>query len=105
VLGDTVDRAHVLIGEHAGAAAAYVAMTRGRHSNTAHLVAESLDDARRQWIEVFGRDRADLGPAHARWAAVDAIDRYGAAARSRPAPRLPAPQYRPPSSQPSGIGI
>ncbi|RYB96210.1 AAA family ATPase [Nocardioides glacieisoli] len=103
--GDTVDRAHVLIGEHTGAAAAYVAMTRGRHSNTSHLVAESLDDARRQWIEVFGRDRADLGPAHARRAVVDAIDRYGAAARSRPAPRLPAPQYRPPSSQPSGIGF
>ena len=28
--GETVDRAHVAIGEHTGAAAAYVAMTRGR---------------------------------------------------------------------------
>ena len=55
-----------LIGEHTGAAAAYVAMTRGRETNTAHLVAENLDDARKQWVEVFGRDRADLGPAHAR---------------------------------------
>ena len=39
--GDTVDHAHVALGEHTGAAAAYVAMTRGRHDNTAHLVAET----------------------------------------------------------------
>ncbi len=103
--GDTVDQAHVAISDTTGAAAAYVAMTRGRHSNTAHLVADNPDGAKRQWIDVFGRDRADLGPDHARRAAVDAIDRYGTAARSRPAPRLPAPQYRPPSSQPSGIGL
>ncbi|SNQ49741.1 ATP-dependent exoDNAse (Exonuclease V) alpha subunit-helicase superfamily I member-like protein (fragment) [Frankia canadensis] len=32
--GETVDRAHVAIGDTAGAAAAYVAMTRGRHGNT-----------------------------------------------------------------------
>ena len=41
-------------------------MTRGRHHNIAHLVADNLDDARSQWIDVFSRDRADLGPAHAR---------------------------------------
>ena len=62
--GDTVDSAHVLIGEHIGATAAYVAMTRGRDANTAHLVAEDLADARKQWVDVFSRDRADLGPAH-----------------------------------------
>ena len=94
----------VALGETTGAASAYVAMTRGRHHNTAHLVANSLDEARRQWIDVFSRDRADLGPAHARRVAVDAIDQYGAAARPRPTPRLPAPE-RPPSSQPSGIGF
>ena len=88
--GSTVDRAHVAIGDHTGAAAAYVAMTRGRESNTAHLVAENLEDARRQWIEVFSRDRADLGPAHARRRAVDAIDRYGPQAR-RPAGCPPHP--------------
>ena len=75
--GETVGSAHVLIGEQTGAASAYVAMTRGRNANTAHLVAESLEDARRQWIDVFSRDRADLGPAHARRQASDAIDRYG----------------------------
>lgn len=76
--GETVEAAHVVIGEHTGAAAAYVAMTRGRASNTAHVVAESVDDAKQQWINVFSRDRADLGPAHARRQAIDAIEVYGA---------------------------
>ena len=48
-----------------GAAAAYVGMTRGRNRNTAHLVAETLEEARAQWVDVFSRDRADLGPRHA----------------------------------------
>jgi ATP-dependent exoDNAse (exonuclease V) alpha subunit len=65
VQGDTVSAAHLVVGERTGAAAAYVGMTRGRHSNTAHLVAEDLADAREQWIAVFARGRADLGPAHA----------------------------------------
>lgn len=103
--GETVDQAHVAISETTGAAAAYVAMTRGRQNNVAHLVAESVEDAERQWIGVFGRGRADLGPGHARTLAVDAIDRYGAAVLPSPAPRLPAPQYRPPRSQSSGIGF
>jgi len=64
--GSTEPISHVVIGEHTGAASAYVGMTRGRERNVAHLVAESVEDARRQWVEVFGRDRADLGPAHAR---------------------------------------
>ncbi|GAB6984393.1 MobF family relaxase [Nocardioides pyridinolyticus] len=88
--GDTVDRAHVALSETTGAAAAYVAMTRGRESNTAHLVAESVDDARKQWVDAFSRDRADLGPSHARRQAIDAIDRYGTAVRRRPAPPPPA---------------
>ncbi len=65
VQGDTVTAAHLVIGEHTGAASAYVGMTRGRAANTAHLVAADLDEAREQWIAVFARDRADLGPAHA----------------------------------------
>jgi len=71
--GETVDHAHVALGDTTGAAAAYVAMTRGRRANTAHLVAESVEDARKQWVEAFSRDRADLGPAHARRQAIDAI--------------------------------
>ena len=91
--GETVDSAHVLIGEHTSAAAVYVAMTRGRASNTAHLVAESVENARKQWIDVCGRGRADLGPAHARSQAIDAIDRYGPQAPRRPKeePRRPTP--------------
>lgn len=108
--GSTVNISHVLIGEHAGAASAYVGMTRGRERNVAHLVAESVEDARKQWVEVFGRDRADLGPAHAASAAVDAIDRYGPKAK-RPTARRPAQRrleddfsYRPPASS-SGPSI
>ena len=63
--GATTDAAHLVVGEHTGAAGAYVAMTRGRDHNTAHLVADTPQEARNQWIEVFSRDRADLGPAHA----------------------------------------
>ncbi|MGN6250855.1 MAG: MobF family relaxase [Marmoricola sp.] len=95
--GDTVDRAHVALSDTTGAAAAYVAMTRGRENNTAHLVAESVDDARRQWVEAFGRDRADLGPTHARRQAIDAIDRYGPNARRRSTPPLPPPLPSAPS--------
>src|SRR3954465_12953287 len=40
-------------------------MTRGQLSNTAHLIAADVAEARAQWIAVFGRDRADLGPGHA----------------------------------------
>ncbi|MEO6144610.1 MAG: AAA family ATPase, partial [Dermatophilaceae bacterium] len=63
--GHTVTHAHLLVGEHTGAAAAYVGMTRGREANIAHMVAGSAADARDQWISTFSRDRADLGPAHA----------------------------------------
>jgi exodeoxyribonuclease V alpha subunit len=65
VQGDTVAAAHVVVGEHTGAASAYVGMTRGRTANTAHLIADDPAEARAQWIAVFGRDRADLGPSHA----------------------------------------
>jgi exodeoxyribonuclease V alpha subunit len=63
--GDTVAAAHVVVGERSGAASAYVGMTRGRTANTAHLIATDPAQAREQWIAVFARDRADLGPGHA----------------------------------------
>ena len=75
--GETVDSAHLALGETSGAASAYVGMTRGRHRNVGHLVAESVDDARSQWVDIFNRDRADLGPNHAAERAADDIDRYG----------------------------
>jgi len=102
--GETVRTAHLLVGETTGAAAAYVGMTRGRDRNVAHLVADDLDDARSRWIEVFNRDRADLGPAHARDRALDDIDRYGLNAPRRRQRRMEP--HRAPQSQPDhGISI
>ncbi len=93
VQGATTDTAHLVIGEHTDAAAAYVGMTRGRTANTAHLVAPDLETAREQWVQVFARDRADLGPEHARQHAEREVERYGVAATGaqiRPLPRVQA---------------
>jgi hypothetical protein len=76
--GLTVDAAHVIVDEHTTAATAYVGLTRGRHANTTHLIADTADDARDQWAAVFARDRADLGPAHAREQASREAGRYAA---------------------------
>ena len=96
--GSTVQTAHVLIGDHTSASSAYVGMTRGRDRNTAHLVAPTPQDARRQWVEVFGRDRADLGPTHAARRAAEEIDRYGPNAPIAPggmrAPYIPRRRAR-----------
>jgi ATP-dependent exoDNAse (exonuclease V) alpha subunit len=102
--GDTVDRAHLALSDTTGAAAAYVAMTRGRESNVAHVVADSLEEARQQWVDVFSRDRADLGPAHARRQAIGAIDRYGPDARRRSTP-LPPPRVPAPSTHDHGLTL
>ena len=99
VQGDTVTAAHVVIGEHTGAASAYVGMTRGRTANTAHLVAADLAEAREQWIAVFGRDRADLGPGHA--AELAARE----AARDRQTGSLDRPPATPPRSVPRGTSV
>ncbi|MEJ7831829.1 MAG: MobF family relaxase [Nocardioides sp.] len=100
VQGDTVNNANLILGETTGAASAYVAMTRGRHTNTAHLVADTPEQARIQWIETFTRDRADLGPAHARETAAEAIDQYGPLDQppeppAERSPRRPAPPLTP----------
>jgi len=92
--GETVDSAHLALGETTGAASAYVGMTRGRHHNTAHLVAESIDEARSQWVDVFSRDRADLGPGHAARRAAGDVDRYGPNAARSPSSVLQAAALR-----------
>jgi exodeoxyribonuclease V alpha subunit len=94
--GDTVARAHFALEDTTGAAAADVAVTRGRDTNTAHLVADDLDEARRQWVAAFSRDRADLGPGHARTRVIDDIDRYGPAAPTAAPPAVPAGSPRRP---------
>ncbi len=89
--GETTTAAHMALGEHTGAASACVGMTRGRNANTAHLVAESLDDARRQWVDTFSRDRADLGPAHAAELDAEEASKYAVTPEPNPSPqdRLP----------------
>jgi exodeoxyribonuclease V alpha subunit len=104
VQGETVTAAHLVLGDHTGAAAAYVGMTRGRSANTAHLVAADVDDAREQWIAAFSRDRADLGPAHAAGLAAREADRYAPRRRLDLAPasgvRRPEDERRGPSMVP-----
>jgi hypothetical protein len=111
--GMTVPVSHVLADDHTGASSAYVGMTRGQDRNTAHLVAPTIEEARRQWIDAFSRDRADLGPTHAARLAAEAVDRYGPNVK-RPAVRPPAPTrrveddfgYRPPAqAQGPSIGL
>jgi len=92
--GDTVTEAHLTVGEHTGAASAYVGMTRGRRQNTAHLVADDLDQARRLWVEVFSRDRADLGPAHAARLAAQEAGKYATPRPSTEDPRRYVPRKR-----------
>ena len=82
VQGDTADHGDLMLSDATDAAAVYVGLTRGRHSNTVHIIAGSLDQAREQWVQAAGRNRADLGLDQAR-------------ARGR-APR-PATTRRPPT--------
>jgi len=109
--GTTVPVAHVVVGETSTASSTYVGMTRGRERNVAHLVADSVPDARQQWIDVFNRDRADLGPAHAAMRAADDVERYGPKAPVRRQHREPErisheePPYRPAPSRSPGIGF
>lgn len=112
--GETVDSAHLIVGESTGAASAYVGMTRGRHHNVAHLVADSVDEARQQWVEVFNRDRADLGPGHAATRVDEDIDRYGTQATPSSAALQAAAlatsqrrtEHQPPyPSRASGLGV
>lgn len=90
--GETVRDAHVVIGQTTRAAAAYVGMTRGRERNVAHLVAETVDEAKRHWMDVFSRDRADLGPARAAQRAAEDIERYGSVGPRREVGRRPSRQ-------------
>lgn len=98
--GQTVDTAHLLLTETTGAASAYVAMTRGRHRNTAHLVAKDVATARQQWVQAFSRDRADLGPNRAATVAEREVERYGGVRRPRPEDH----HYMKPEAQGYGMG-
>ncbi|WBL19856.1 hypothetical protein [Citricoccus sp. NR2] len=64
---------HTVLTEQMGGATVYVGMTRGRNENTLHVVAESMADARAQFIEAIERDRADRGLADATERAAEAV--------------------------------
>lgn len=90
--GATAPTAHFSVSDSTTSMAAYVAMTRGRHANTAHLIADNLDDARQQWVDVFAREQADLGPADAARKAAIESGKYVS-----PRQRLHRPNPQPPS--------
>ncbi|MBU8580037.1 hypothetical protein [Brevibacterium luteolum] len=55
------------------AAAVYVGLTRGSGRNELHVIAADLTDARMQFVEAMGRDRADRGLTDATARAHEAI--------------------------------
>src|SRR5690606_29518538 len=57
----TVNASHTVLTDALDAAGVYVGMTRGRETNTLHVVATDLDDAKQQFVEALVRDRADRG--------------------------------------------
>ena len=57
-------------------------------------VADSVDEARQQWVEVFNRDRADLGPGHAATRVDEDTDRHPSNAEQR-SPPVPQPCNEP----------
>lgn len=73
VQGATVDESHTVLSDALDASGVYVGMTRGRHANRLHIVAENLDDAREQFVAALERDRADRGLAVATQAAREAV--------------------------------
>jgi len=116
VQGETATHADLLLSMATDAACAYVGLTRGRHSNTVHIVADTPQQAREQWIEAASRNRADLGLEHARNAALNEARNYrqtapitsdqtkAPAAALEETPRLrPIGARRPPSTRPDPV--
>lgn len=64
--GITVDAAHLLVTGATDGAGVYVGLSRGRFENHAHFVADSLEEAREQFIAAVSRNRADAGLSAAR---------------------------------------
>ncbi|MGB3325359.1 MAG: AAA family ATPase, partial [Mycolicibacterium fortuitum] len=74
VQGATVTGSHTTLTDATSAAGVYVGMTRGREQNLLHVVAESQEQAREQFVAAMERDRADRG-------LTDATERAAEAAR------------------------
>ena len=73
VQGVTAPASHTVLSETTSAASVYVGMTRGRETNLLHIIADSLADARQQFIDAMTRDRADRGLTSAIRAAHEAV--------------------------------
>lgn len=61
VQGTTSETAHTVLSDALDASGLYVGMTRGRGWNQLHVVAETLDEAREQFIGALQLDRSDRG--------------------------------------------
>ncbi|UOR02461.1 AAA family ATPase [Leucobacter allii] len=73
VQGATVGTSHTFLTEATSAAGVYVGMTRGREQNRLHVIAESMSDARAQFVAAMERDPADRGLDHATTQATEAV--------------------------------
>ena len=80
VQGETATHSELLLSDATDAAGVYVPMTRGRHTNTVNIVADTTAQAREQWIEAAGRDRADLGLGPAIYRAKEEIRKFAGTA-------------------------
>lgn len=72
--GATTPRAHTILSDALDGAGLYVGMTRGRDSDTLHVVAADRDEAREQFTAALQRDRADRGLSDATRAARHAVN-------------------------------
>lgn len=64
--GTTVDSGALLADDGLSGGGAYVGLTRGRESNTLHIVAEDTDAAREKLAQIMETDQADRGLDQAR---------------------------------------
>lgn len=61
VQGATVQAGHGIITDSSSASAVYVSATRGRESNTLHVVAETRLQAREMFVHAMTREAGDRG--------------------------------------------
>ena len=73
IQGVTAQASHTFLSEQMSGASIYVGMTRGKEDNRLHVVAETLPEAREQFVQAMERDRADRGLTHATKQATEAI--------------------------------
>jgi exodeoxyribonuclease V alpha subunit len=84
--GDPHRHLHLQINARVYAAGAW----RGLHSVGIRDSIEAINGIGQQWIDVFSRDRADLGPAPARRQAIEVYEVYGSQSRRSVPQRRPS---------------